>query len=205
MVVIVLTGGIGSGKSVASEYFSGRGARVISLDEVAHGLMSAGSDVLDSVTAEFGEQILDADGSLDRPALARVCFVDRAAAERLDALVHPAVARETAAQLEALSRLDPPPEVVVVEVPLLAEAPSFAVLADIVVAISAPAPLRIDRAVSRGLQRGDTERRVAVQASDSARAALADVVIENDATLEAYTDALRCFWEKRFGVGGLDG
>jgi dephospho-CoA kinase len=205
MVVIVLTGGIGSGKSVASEYFSGRGASVIDLDEVAHRLMGAGSEVLASVTAEFGDEILNADGSLNRPALARKCFVDRAAAERLDALVHPAVARETAAELETLARLDLPPEVVVVEVPLLAEAPYFAQLADIVVAVSAPAPFRIDRAASRGLQRDDIERRVAVQAPDSARNALADVVIDNDSTLQAYMDALRSFWDQRFGAGGLDG
>jgi dephospho-CoA kinase len=205
MMVIVLTGGIGSGKSVAAEYFGARGASVISLDEIAHRLIAAGSPVLASVAAEFGDQILDADGSLNRPALAEVCFADQAAAERLDALVHPSVARETSAQLTALSRRSLPPEVVVVEVPLLAEAPEFTKLADSVLAITAPQEVRIARAVARGLDRADVERRVHVQAPDSARTALADVVIENDGTLVEYVAALGRFWDDNVGSGALDG
>ena len=205
MVVIVLTGGIGSGKSVAAEYFSGRGARVIDLDEVAHEVMVRDSEVLGAVAAEFGEEILLADGSLDRAALARAGFASPAATERLNALIHPAVAREAAEELRVLAQRRPAPRAVVIEVPLLAEAPYFADLADIVLAIAAPEPLRIDRAASRGLERADVERRVRVQAPDAARAALADVVIENDGTLEQYLEALGRFVDQHLGESVLDG
>ncbi len=205
MVVIVLTGGIGSGKSVASEYFGGRGASIVDLDEVAHEVMTPGSTVLTSVATAFGEQVLRPDGSLHRARLAQACFADRASARRLDEIVHPAVAHAATELLRDLSQRPTPPGVVVVEVPLLVEAPSFARMADVVLAISAPEPLRIERAVSRGLDRADVVRRVRVQAPDSARSALADVVIENDGTLDEFREALRRFWDERFDPGASGG
>ena len=205
MVVIVLTGGIGSGKSAAAEYFRGRGAVVIDLDDVATRTMGPGSPVLASVVAEFGEQILHADGSLDRGALAREGFADRETARRLDEIVHPAVAREVVSVLAELRLVSARPDVVIIEVPLLAEAPGFADLGDLVVAIASEEAARIERTVARGVERSDVLRRVWVQAPDSARVALADVVIENDGTLEEYLQALGRFWDERFGAGDLNG
>ena len=205
MVVIVLTGGIGSGKGVASEYFRRRGASVIDLDEVARNLMVSGSPLLASVAKEFGPEVLRADGSLDRGGLARVGFADRESAMRLDALVHPQVERGMASLLEEVASGPTPPRVVVLEVPLLAEAPQFASLGDVVVAISACEATRIDRAVARGMARSDVMRRVAVQAPDAARATLADVVVENDGTLEQLCDALERFWQERIETGAESG
>jgi dephospho-CoA kinase len=205
MVVVVLTGGIGSGKSAAAEYFSGRGAVVIDLDDVATLAMSQGSTLLASVANEFGAQILGADGSLDRGALARVCFGDCETASRLDEMVHPAVARRTVTMLAELRQLPVPPSVVIVEVPLLAEAPDFAELGDLVVAITALEATRVERAVARGMERSDVLRRSLVQAPDSARVALADVVIENDGSFDEFVDALERLWEERLDVGGLRG
>jgi dephospho-CoA kinase len=205
MIVIVLTGGIGSGKSVASEYFAGRGAFVIDLDQVARQTMEPGSPVLAAVAAEFGTGVVTSDGALDRDALARACFVDKEAARRLDAIVHPSVQRATISLLGNLAGSVSPPDVVVLEVPLLAEAPAFATLGDLIVAITAPESIRVERVVSRGMERSDVERRVRVQALDTARIALADVVIENSSTLEEYVSELEGFWDERLGADGLHG
>jgi dephospho-CoA kinase len=205
MVVVVLTGGIGSGKSAAAEYFLGRGASVIDLDEVAARAMVRGSAVLGSVVAEFGDDVLESDGSLDRTALARACFDDEAATRRLDAIVHPVVAAETALMLSELRQLAEPPGVVVIEVPLLAEAPEFAEGGDLVVAISAAEDLRVERATARGMSRPDVMRRVRVQAPDSAREALADVVIRNDGTVDELIHALDLLWEQRIVHGDSGG
>ncbi|MEI7813699.1 MAG: dephospho-CoA kinase [Coriobacteriia bacterium] len=200
MVVIVLTGGIGSGKSVAAEYFSGRGAFAIDLDDVASRLMGPGSVLLAAVAAEFGPHILYPDGSLDRAALARASFGDADAARRLDEIVHPPVAREAVTILDELRGLPVVPDVVVLEVPLLAEAPGLAELGDLVLAITAPEAMRVERAVARGMERADVLGRVLVQAPDSARVALADVVIENDGSLVRYTESLGRFWDEQLGA-----
>jgi dephospho-CoA kinase len=205
MVVIVLTGGIGSGKSEAAEFFRGRGALVLDLDDVATRLMGPGSPVLAAVVAEFGAQILDPDGSLDRSALACVCFASPEAAQRLDAIVHPEVAREVETALNQLRTRQSPPEVVVIEVPLLAEAPQFAALGDLVVAISAPEAVRAQRAVARGMERSDVLRRISLQAPDSARVRLADLVIENHGTLSEYHEALNLLWDARLAGRGSHG
>jgi dephospho-CoA kinase len=142
MVVVVLTGGIGSGKSAAAEFFRERGAAVIDLDDVAARAMQPGSQLLASVVRRFGEEVLSTDGSLDRGALASRCFADSQATLQLDQIVHPVVARDTRSLLAEMELLPSPPQVVIVEVPLLVEAPDFAELGDRVVAIAAPESIR---------------------------------------------------------------
>jgi dephospho-CoA kinase len=206
MRTVVLTGGIGSGKSFASEYMGERGARVIDLDQVASCALAPGSRVLGAVAAQFGPSVLRPDGSLDRAELARLCFVDAETASRLDAIVHPEVERAAVLLLGDLRLSESPPEVVVLEVPLLAEAPQFAALGDIVVAVTAPESVRVERAVARGgMERSDIARRARVQAPDAARAALADVVIDNDGTMDEYREALGRFWDRHLGAGSHDG
>jgi dephospho-CoA kinase len=205
MLVVVLTGGIGSGKTVASQFFGRRGALVIDLDEVASRVMQPGSPVLASVAHEFGSQVVRSDGSLDRGELARVCFVDQEAVQRLDAIVHPAVERAVILMLDDAGLAASPPSVVVLEVPLLAEAPQFVSFGDVVLAISAPEDMRIERAVARGMDRSDVSRRASVQESDEARAALAAVVIENDGTLEEFLAQLERFWDEHVDVGADNG
>lgn len=205
MVVIVLTGGIGSGKSEAAEYLRGRGALVLDLDDVATRLMGPGSPVLGAVVGEFGARILKSDGSLDRSALARACFASPRAVQRLDAIVHPEVACAVDTVLQQLRALPSPPEVAVIEVPLLAEAPQFAALGDLVVAITAPETLRVERAVARGMGRSDVLRRLSVQAPDSARVLLADLVIDNRGTLSEYHEALELLWNERLAGRGPHG
>jgi dephospho-CoA kinase len=201
MRVVVITGGIGAGKTTAAEFFRGHGAVVLDSDRVAAHVLEKGSAVLGRVAEEFGPDVLLADGSLDRAALARAAFATRDATARLNAIVHPAVAREIGPSIANLRLLPDPPPLVVIEVPLLVEAPVFAELADDVIAIVAPQETRVARAVASGLAEPDVRRRVAVQASDAQRAQLADVVIVNDADKERFLGELQRVWEERLAVG----
>jgi dephospho-CoA kinase len=203
MQVIVLTGGLGAGKSTAAEFFRSRGAVAIDLDVIAAHLMAPGSSLLASVADAFGgDDVLLADGRLDRSALARLAFCTPEATARLNALVHPAVVREIGPSIADMRLLQDPPPVVVLEVPLLAEAPVFAELADIVVAIVGPESVRSARAVERGMSPDDAARRLRAQATDAERAELADVLIVNDGPLDRFTSALERFWEEYVVDGG---
>lgn len=200
MHIIVVTGGLGAGKSTAAEYFRGRGAAVLCLDSVAHSLMAPGTDLLGRVVEAFGAEVLTADGSLDRPALARKAFAAPDSAERLNAIVHPAVAAEVGPALQDLRLLPEPPQVVVIEVPLLVEAPVFAELADQVLAIEAPEETRLERAVARGMNADEARRRIDAQATDVQRAGLADAVVSNDGSADEFQAALDRFWSERVAV-----
>jgi len=203
MQVIVLTGGLGAGKSTAAEFFRSRGAVALDLDDIAARLLVPGTPLLARVAQEFGgEDVLLADGRLDRPALARIAFATPEATRRLNAIVHPAVVREIGPSIADMRLLQEPPPVIVLEVPLLAEAPVFAELADIVVAIVGPESVRAARAVERGMAPDDVARRMRSQATDAERAELADVLIVNDGPIERFTSALERFWEEYVVDGG---
>jgi len=195
MLTIVLTGGLGAGKSTAASFFRDHGATVLNLDDIAHAVLTPGSGALASIVSEFGEGVLAVDGSLDRQALAGVAFASPEAAATLNAIVHPAVAREVGPALRELDMLPMKPQVVVLEVPLLAEAPVFRELADQVLAIEAPAEVRIERVVSRGMDRGDAAARLRCQATDAMRAELADDVIVNAGTVEEFVALLESYWD----------
>jgi dephospho-CoA kinase len=189
---IGLTGGIGSGKSTVAELLAGHGALVVDADRIAREVVEPGTPGLAAVVAEFGEQVLAPDGSLDRPALAALVFSDPAARARLDAVVHPLVRARAAELLSAAPR----DAVVVQDVPLLVEtgqAGSY----DLVVVVATEAEERVRRLVGRGLTADDARARIASQASDEERAAVADVVLTNDgdrAGLAAQVDRL---WAER--------
>jgi len=197
MRVAVITGGIGAGKSTAARYLAEKGAVVIDSDEVALSLLVPGSRLLAKVADEFGPDVLLADGSLDRAALARAAFAAPGRASRLNALVHPAVSEALELRLAELRALPEAPAAVVVEVPLLAEAPQIASLADVVVAIVAPQQVRVGRAAERGMTEADAKRRAAAQASDAERASLADEVVINDGSLERFLSEVDRIWRTR--------
>lgn len=169
----------------------------MSLDAIAHEVLEPGSEVLRDVAREFGVDVISPDGSLNRAALAEIAFACHECAERLNAIVHPAVVKRVRALLQALVESDAPPPVVVLEIPLLAEVPELCDVADHVLAISAPEEERVARAVARGMDETDARHRIACQATDDERAALATRVIVNDgdeahfrAALEAYAREL---------------
>lgn len=200
-MVIVLTGGLGAGKSVAANFFRSREAIVLNLDMLAHDLLCPGNEAYRRVIEEFGDGVLAEDGSVDRARLASVAFASPDAASRLNAAVHPQLLREVMPTLEELRLHVSSPRVVVVEVPLLVEAPEFKSVADTVLAISAPESVRIHRLTVSGMTAHDARSRIACQAPDTAREALADWVIVNDATLEHFESELGRFWDHVVGTG----
>ncbi len=192
---IGLTGGIASGKTVAATRLAEHGAVVIDHDVLAREAVRPGSTGLDAVVAEFGDAVLAPDGSLDRAALGRVVFADAAARERLDAVVHPVI-RRLAAEREAAVAAARTGAVVVHDIPLLVEtgqAEAFHLL----VVVDAPAELRVRRLVeTRGMDRAEAERRVAAQASDAERLAVADRVLDGSGTVESLREQVDALWAR---------
>jgi len=192
-VQIGLTGGIGSGKSTAAGRFAELGALVIDADALAREVVEPGTEGLAAVVAEFGEQVLDGAGRLDRPALARVVFGDDAARRRLNAILHPRI-RARAAELIAAA---PPGTVVVQDVPLLVET-SQSGRYDLVVVVEAPDELRVRRlGRDRGMPAEEVRARMAAQATDEQRRAAADVVLVNDGTPEDLRAKVDALWAER--------
>jgi dephospho-CoA kinase len=183
--IIGLTGGIAAGKSTVSRRFAGHGAVVVDADQLARDAVAPGSPGLQAVREHFGDTVIAPDGSLDRPALGAVVFADPEARRALEAITHPEVWRLAQQRFDAAEAADPD-AVVVYDVPLLAEAQGTRPLRfDAVVVVDAPAAVRIERLVEhRGMRRDDAERRVAAQASDADRLALADHVVDATGTLD---------------------
>ena len=196
MYIVAVTGGLAAGKGVACDYFQSRGAVVIDLDQVAHRLLTPGHQVAERIAQEFGEDVIGEGGAIDRAALAELAFADDASTARLNEIMHPAVASEVMPGLTEMGLLQNPPPYVVLDVPMLVEAPVYSEIADLVLAISAPEELRIERAVARGMSEEDARARVARQATEAQRAELADVIIENSTTRQAYLSELEMFWDR---------
>ncbi|MCB0920778.1 MAG: dephospho-CoA kinase [Actinobacteria bacterium] len=184
-----LTGGIGSGKSTVSAMFAELGADVIDADAVAREVVAPGTEGLRTLVAEFGPEILSADGALDRAAMAAVVFADESARARLNAITHPRIAARTAELMAAL----PDDAVVVHDVPLLAEL-GLQGAYDLVVVVDAPDEVRVSRLIDRGLPESDARARIAAQATREQRLAIADVVIDNSADLESLREQVRMAW-----------
>jgi dephospho-CoA kinase len=189
---IGLTGGIGSGKSTVSELLAARGGRIVDADRIAREVVEPGTPGLAAVVAEFGPGVVTADGALDRPALAAIVFADPAARARLDAIVHPLV-RARAAELIAEMPSD---AVVVQDVPLLVETGQAASY-DLVVVVEADLATRVRRLAQRGVAEDDARARIAAQATDEQRRAVADVVLDNSGTLEDLAAQVDRLWSER--------
>ena len=188
-IVVGLTGGIGSGKSAAADLLAAKGAVIVDADVLAREVVEPGTPGLAAIHARFGDAVLRADGTLDRPALGRIVFADAAARADLNAIVHPAV-RALAARRAA----EAPPDAVVVEViPLLVETGQAASF-DVVVVVDADPDAQVERLMARdGLSRAEALARLAAQASREERLGAAHVVLDNTAGLDhlrAQVDAL---------------
>ena len=190
-LVVGLTGGIGAGKSAALDRFAELGAVVVDSDDVAHEVVAAGTPGLAAVVAQFGRDVLAADGTLDRARMAGVVFVDADARAALEAIVHPRVRAEVRRRIAAA----PPGSIVVNAVPLLTEA-ALAGDYDRVVVVEAPIEARIARlAASRGMSQEAALRRIGAQASDEQRRSVAWRVIVNDRTLDTLRAQVDDVWD----------
>lgn len=191
MILVGLTGGIGSGKSTVSSLLAEHGAVIIDADQITRDLQLPGSEVLEQIVAAFGDDVLDSTGGLDRPALAGKVFGDSDALAKLNSIVHPAVGKEMAKRLEAQRSTD---NVVVLDIPLLVENPRAGLCGTIVVDL--PVELAVARLIEfRGMQRTDAEARISRQATREQRLAIADRVIDNSGTLDDLKRQVEGVWQ----------
>jgi dephospho-CoA kinase len=191
VLLVALTGGIGSGKSTVADLFGQRGATVVDADAVARWVVEPGRPALEALAARFGPGILQGDGGLNRPALADLAFADDDSRRALEAITHPAIVAEMDRRIAAC----PDSAVVVVEIQLLVETWGQRVREyDAVVVVEAPREVRLARLADRGMTRDDAERRMATQASDEQRRTIATFVIENDDDLDALAAQVDRVW-----------
>jgi dephospho-CoA kinase len=190
MLLVALTGGVGAGKSTVADLLAEHGAVILDADDLARRVVEPGTPGLAKLVEEFGPDILDDAGALDRAEMARRAFADDEVRRRLESVVHPEVARLFAEEVEARRSAD---GVLVYSVPLLVER-RLAGVFDVVVTVSAPLETRIARLVDSGrMTEGDARARAAAQVSDDEREAVADHVVSNAGDLDdlrAQTDRL---------------
>lgn len=191
MLLVGLTGGIGSGKSTVARLLERHGAAVIDADQLAREAVEKGGPGFERVVDAFGPSVLTSDGDLDRAALAARIFSDPVQKATLEAIVHPEVARRFG---ESVDRYRATDRVVVYVTPLLVElglAPAF----DAVIVVTASPHLRVSRVASdRGLSPDEVRRRMAAQATDDQRAEVADVLIDNDGSLAELAPQVDRLW-----------
>jgi dephospho-CoA kinase len=180
-MVVVLTGGIASGKTAVSDRLAEHGVPIIDTDVIARQIVEPGQEGLTAVVEAFGPDMLDASGRLDRAALRERVFDDAEARTQLERLLHPRIIRAAEARIAEHAGAD----YVVVVVPLFVETGSFAD-ADRVVVVDVPESHQIERLMARdGVDRARAESMLAAQADRRERLAVADEVVDNSGTLEA--------------------
>jgi len=189
VLLVALTGGIGSGKSLAGEYLAALGAIVVDSDQLARAVVERGTPAFDEIVARFGDEILK-DGNLDRSKLGELVFSNPAARAELEAITHPRI-REA---LDEIVASCDPEDVIVNQIPLLVETGGKDRF-DYIISITAPLELRRERCIARGMKSYEFEKRVAAQASDEERAAISNHVIDNTGDADALLRAIEELWE----------
>ncbi|MEY3567036.1 MAG: hypothetical protein RLZ19_1050 [Actinomycetota bacterium] len=190
MILVGLTGGIGSGKSTVSARLSARGAVILDADAITRDVQMPGSPVLIELAERFGPEVVAADGSLQRQALADIVFTDPEALKALNAIVHPAVGREmNRRMIEQRTTTN----VVILDIPLLTENPREGLQGRIVVDV--PVETQVERLVKhRGFDEADARARIARQASRDERLATADFVVDNSGAPEDLEPQIDRLW-----------
>lgn len=174
MLIVALTGGIGSGKSLAGQYFSDLGAVVVDSDQLSRDVIERGTDGFDEVLARFGDAILT-NGEIDRKKLGEVVFSDPQSREDLENIIHPRVREAFAQIVESAEETD----IVINQIPLLVETDG-ADRFDRVITVISSLELRIERLKKRGLPSYEITKRIDAQVSDEERIDIADFIIENN-------------------------
>lgn len=197
MLRIGLTGGIGAGKSTVSAAFADCGGVIVDGDVISRAVVEPGSEGLAALVDEFGQDILLPDGALNRPALAARAFVDENQRAKLNAIVHPLVAKRRAEIVAAVADGPDGEAVVVEDIPLLVES-QMAPLFPLVVVVHAEEEVRLRRLVGqRGMPEADARARIAAQATDEQRLRVADVWLDNSGTEGDLIGAARDLWHRR--------
>ncbi len=189
MLVVGLTGGIGSGKSLAAQFFAELGALVIDADQLARDAIERGSEGFDQLIATFGDSILH-NGLVDRRALGELVFRDAEAKKKLEAIIHPIVRKEFE---EAVASLEND-QILIYEIPLLYETKATERF-DYIVTVEADMQLRKERLLKKGLRNSEIESRIAAQASREERESIADQVFENHGSEDELLRSVENLWE----------
>jgi dephospho-CoA kinase len=187
--VVGLTGGIGSGKSLAAQFFSQLGALVIDADQLARSVIERGSEGFDEVLLRFGDTVLK-NGDIDRVALGQIVFENPEAKKDLEEIIHPRIRAEFE---EAVASLNPG-QIMVYEIPLLVET-NAADRFDFIITVESNAELRKQRLRARGMFHSDIEKRMASQATEEQRRAIADCVLTNDGSEDDLLRQVENVWE----------
>ena len=189
MLVVGLTGGIGSGKSLAAQFFAELGALVIDADQLARDAIERGSDGFDELIATFGDSILS-NGLVDRRALGELVFRDAEAKKKLEGIIHPIVRREFEEAVQSLEQ----DQILIYEIPLLFETKVMERF-DYIVTVEADMQLRKERLLKKGLRNSEVESRIAAQASREERVSIADQVFENNGSEDELLRSVENLWE----------
>lgn len=191
MLLVGLTGGIGSGKSTVAALLADRGAVIVDADQVARDVVEPGQPAFERLVGRFGPEIVGADGRLDRPKLAEIAFATEEATADLNAITHPAVGEEFLRRMTDV----PGDAIVVCDVPLLVESETARSRGyEFVIVVEAPRELRLERLEGRGVPRPDAEARMAKQATDEERRAIATYIVDNSADREALERQVHEIW-----------
>mgnify|MGYP000001557593 FL=1 len=194
MLIVGLTGGIGAGKSTVANMFAQLGALVVDADQLARDAIEPGTSGFDEVVAEFSSKVVK-NGEIDRKKLGSIVFKDAAKRKKLEAIIHPRVQEALASKIKALN----PGDILVYEIPLLVET-GAADKFDYIITVEADIENRLDRLFERGMDEEEAERRIAAQASQEQREAVADRVIINDGDrAELFAECAR-IWESELNA-----
>jgi dephospho-CoA kinase len=193
MLAVGLTGGIGSGKSAVADLLVERGAVLIDADQVARDVVTPGGPAYQPLIDRFGTGILDADGTIDRKALAAIAFADDESRLALNAITHPAIG---IAMIEARDALADTDDIVVLAIPLLTALHRETVKLNKVVVVDAPTDIALARLLSqRGFDRTDAEARIRAQISREERVKEADYVLDNSGDRAALDAEVAKLWD----------
>jgi dephospho-CoA kinase len=193
MLLVGLTGGIGSGKSTVARLLERRGAAVFDADALAREAVEPGTPGHDAVVERFGANVLAPGGELDREALASIVFADPAARRDLEAIVHPEVRRLFAEGCEAYRDTD---RVVVFSAPLLVETGMHTAF-EVLVLVSTPVETQIERLLrGRAMSEEQVRARIDAQAPLDEKAAVADVIVDNEGNLEDLEAQVDRLWDE---------
>ena len=190
MLVVALTGGIGSGKSTVGQIFAQLGAIVIDSDQLARDVIERGSIGFNEVVAKFGDEILK-NGEIDRQILSSLIFKDPAKRSELEQITHPLIRRAFAKMVSSAS----PDSIVINQIPLLVES-NHDYKFDHIITVSASESIRSERLIKRGLTNDQIKQRMGAQATDQMREAIADSVIVNEKNEQELTDQVEKIWEQ---------
>jgi dephospho-CoA kinase len=191
MLLVGLTGGLGAGKSTVARLLTDRGAVVVDADELARRALDPGTHAYRQVVELFGDEVLTADATIDRDALAGLVFADEEKRRTLESLTHPEVFRLLAETIEALRGTD---AIVVFDAPLIVET-GFHEACDLMVVVTASPDVQVERVMrDRDMTEEDARARIAAQIPPERREAVADHLIRNDGDLGELDPQVNALW-----------